>query len=103
MKRTVIFVFIASLAVALASPALADDDTAALYKSKCQMCHGPDGKGETPAGKKFGAKDFHSADVVKASDDQLFKSIKNGKGKMPAQKITDDQIKALIKYIRSMK
>ena len=103
MKRTVIFVFIAALAVLLASPALADDDTAALYKSKCQMCHGADGKADTPAGKKFGAKDFHSPDVAKASDAELFKSIKNGKGKMPAQKVTDDQIKALIKYIRSLK
>src|SRR5260221_2832136 len=52
--------------------AFAQDDPAALYKSKCQVCHGADGKGDTPAGKKLGAKDFHSPEVAKTSDTVLF-------------------------------
>jgi len=85
-------------------PAMADD-AAALYKSKCQMCHGPEGKGDTPAGKKMGAKDFHDPDVAKKTDAELVEITQNGKGKMPAYKgkLTDDQIKALIKYIRTFK
>lgn len=87
----------------IARPAMADD-TEALYKSKCQICHGADGKGSA-AGQKLGAKDFHSPEVQKQSDTELFEVTKQGKGKMPAydKKLTDEQIKALIKYIRSLK
>ena len=93
------------LVFAFTTCAYAQDDAAALYKSKCQVCHGPDGKGDTPAGKKVGAKDFHSPEVAKQSDNELFEITKKGKEKMPpyAGKLTDDQIKALIKYIRSLK
>jgi cytochrome c6 len=89
--------------LAAAIPAAADD-AAALYKSKCQVCHGADGKG-TAAGQKMGAKDFQSPEVAKQSDADLAKVTKEGKGKMPKYdgKLTDDQIKGLIKYIRSLK
>jgi len=89
--------------LAAAIPAAADD-AAALYKSKCQVCHGADGKG-TAAGQKMGAKDFQSPEVAKQSDADLAKVTKEGKGKMPKYdgKLTDDQIKGSIKYIRSLK
>ena len=88
-----------------ARPVLAmADDAEALYKSKCQVCHGADGKG-TAAGQKLGAKDFHSPEVQKQTDAELIGVTKQGKGKMPPydKKLTDDQIKQLIKYIRSLK
>ncbi len=89
----------------LAGTAIAQDDVAALYKTKCQICHGADGKGDTPAGKKIGAKDLHSPEVAKLSDAQLFEIVKKGKEKMPSYdgKLTDDQIKTLVKYVRSLK
>jgi cytochrome c6 len=89
--------------VMISRPAMADD-VEALYKSKCQVCHGADGKG-SPVGQKLGVRDFHSPDVAKESDADLHKITKEGKGKMPKfeGKLTDDQIKALIKYIRSLK
>ena len=91
------------LLLAVAVPAAADD-TEALYKSKCQICHGADGKG-SPAGQKLGVKDFHSPEVAKQSDDELIKITKEGKGKMPKYdgKLTDDQIKDLVKFIRKLK
>ena len=87
----------------VARPAMADD-VEAVYKSKCQVCHGADGKGSAP-GQKLGVHDFHSPEVAKESDAELIKITKEGKGKMPKfdGKLTDDQIKALIKYIRSLK
>jgi len=95
-----------ALAILLAGalPAAAADDAAALYKSKCQICHGADGKG-SPAGLKMGAKDFQSPEVAKQTDAELIKITKEGKGKMPKYdgKLTDDQIKQLVKYIRSLK
>jgi cytochrome c6 len=88
-----------------ATAGFADDSTAALYKTKCQACHGADGTGNTPAGKKLGVKDFHAPEVAKMSDSELFDITKKGKDKMPAydKKLTDDQIKELVKYIRSLK
>jgi mono/diheme cytochrome c family protein len=81
------------------------DDAAALYKSKCQMCHGPDGKGDTAAGKKMGVKDINSPEVAKMKDAELIEITTNGKAKMPAYKgkLTDDQIKDLVKFMRGLK
>jgi len=98
-KLAIVAVALAMLALPLAS--FAADTAADVYKSKCAMCHGPDGKG-----KMAGTKDLASADVQKASDADLNATITNGKlPKMPAfkGKLTDDQIKDLVKYIRSLK
>jgi mono/diheme cytochrome c family protein len=105
MRFLVIRTAFVAAALALGAASAQAEDVAALYKSKCQACHGPDGTGSTPAGKKIGVKDFHSPDVAKASDAELFDITKKGKEKMPAydKKLTDDQIKDLIKFIRSLK
>lgn len=78
-------------------------NAAAVYQSKCQVCHGADGKG-TPAGQKLLVKNFRSPEIAKMSDNELMQVIKNGKAKMPpySGKLTDDQIKALVKYIRAL-
>jgi mono/diheme cytochrome c family protein len=98
-------ILLAVFALSAATCAYAQDDVAALYKSKCQVCHGPEGKGDTPAGTKLGAKDFHSPEVAKLSDQELVDITKKGKDKMPGYdgKLTDDQIKSLVKYIRQLK
>jgi len=74
-----------------------------LFKAKCAMCHGPDGKGQTAMGKNLKLSDLASADVQKQSDAQLKDVILKGKGKMPAQKVTDAQAGDLIKFVRSLK
>jgi len=103
LSRVAMFALAAALIVSTVRPAHAED-AAALYKSKCQMCHGADGKG-SPAGQKMGVKDLHSPEVAKMSDDELIKAVQDGKGKMQAYKgkISDDDIKALIKYIHTLK
>jgi cytochrome c6 len=92
-----------AMVMALAVTAQAQD-AAALYKSKCQICHGPDGSGSV-AGNKLGVKNLQSPEVRKQSDEDLFEVAKKGKNKMPAydKKLTDDQIKGLIKFIRTLK
>lgn len=96
-----------SLAVSLLAfsiPALAQDDGAALYKAKCAGCHSPDGSGSGPAGKAMHLRDLGSADVQKQSDEELTALIANGKGGMPAfkDKLTSDQIKQTVAFIRSL-
>jgi len=95
-----------SVAVVLvvAAPAHAQD-AGALYKAKCSVCHSDDGSGSGATGKQLGAKDLRSDEVQKQTDAQLNDSISNGMGKkMPAYKgkLTDDQIKGLVAYIREL-
>ncbi|MFL6437568.1 MAG: c-type cytochrome [Terriglobales bacterium] len=82
----------------------ADHKVQSLYKSKCQGCHGADGKASA-MGKKLGARDFQDPDVASMSEDDLAKVTKDGKGKMPAYKgkLNDKQIDELVQYIKQMK
>jgi cytochrome c6 len=77
---------------------------AAVYKSKCAGCHSPDGSGSGPAGKAMHLRDLGSMDVQKQSDADLTAIIANGKGSMPGYKgkLTDDQIKDVVSFIRSL-
>lgn len=101
--RTMLLVMV--LVVAVAPVAAFADDAAALFKSKCAMCHGADGSGDTPAGKSMKARDLRSAEVQKQSGEDLEKTINNGKGKMPAYKgkLKEAEIDALVKYIKTLK
>src|SRR5271169_2012544 len=80
------------------------DDSAALFKSKCAACHGADGKGDTAMGKTFKIRDMASGDVQKQTDAELTTITTAGKGKMPAykDKLTAEQIKGLVGYIRDL-
>lgn len=92
-------------AILLAANAFAaDQETQDLYKSRCQGCHGAQGKASV-IGKNLGAKDFQDPDVIKMSQKDLATTITDGKNKMPPYKgkLTDGQIKALAKYIKEMK
>jgi mono/diheme cytochrome c family protein len=75
------------------------------YQKHCAMCHGADGKGDTPAGKSMKLRDLGSDDVQKQTDAQLIDITVNGKNKMPAYKgkLTDQQIKDVVDFIRTMK
>ncbi len=76
-----------------------------VYKTKCAMCHGPDGKGETAMGKNLKLRDLGSADVQNVHDSELKTLLENGKGKMPSfkGKLTDAQMGDVIQFVRSFK
>jgi mono/diheme cytochrome c family protein len=95
------FAFATTVALVLSIPASANaqDASEALYKSKCAMCHGADGK-------KAAGHDLSSADVQKQSDADLNAVITNGKPpKMPkyGDKLKPEEIKGLVSYIRTLK
>lgn len=79
-------------------------DAAELFKSKCAMCHGPDGAGQTTMGKSLKLRDLKCAEVQKQSGEELEKMISNGKGKMPAykSKLKEEEIDSLVKFIKAM-
>jgi cytochrome c6 len=92
-------------ALLFALPVRAQQNGADLFKSKCAMCHGADGKGDTPVGKSLKLRDLGSDDVQKQTDAQLTDITTNGKGKMPAykDKLSNDQIKQLVAFMRTLK
>lgn len=75
------------------------------FKSKCAVCHGADGKGNTGMGKSLKLHDLSSAEVQKQSDAELTNIITNGKDKMPKYdgKLTKDQISDVVKFLRTLK
>ena len=102
MKRMLSVLLLFAVSVSLTC--LADStDGAALFKSKCVICHGPDGAGNTTMGQKLGIKSYKSPDIQKQSDADLKNAITNGKGKMPAYKsLTPEQVDGLVKYVREL-
>ena len=95
---------LAILAVAVWSTPLTAQDGPTLYKTKCAMCHGPDGKGDTPMGKKLNIRDLGSPEVQKQTDAELNTIIAKGKGKMTpfGAKLTTEQIGQLVAHIREL-
>ncbi len=78
-------------------------DSGDLFKSKCSMCHGPEGKGfaaiKTP---NFTDPKWQAS----RKDPDIKETIKNGKKdtmmKGFGDKLKDDEIDSLVKYIRSL-
>ncbi len=77
----------------------------------CAACHGKDGTGNTKAGKKLGVKDMTVAANQKLfTDDEAFAALKSGltatdgaeKMKPFADKLSDDEMKALVAYVRTL-
>jgi len=68
------------------------------------MCHGQDGKADTPVGKAVKAPDLLSPLVQKKTDAELTEIIENGKQKMPSfkAKLKPEQVRDLVAYIRKL-
>jgi mono/diheme cytochrome c family protein len=108
MKKIILLVSVFSLAAAMTACAA---DGKALWDQHCAMCHGADGKGQTNMGKRLGVKDYTDPKVQAAlTDGAATKAIKDGfksaDGKTvmrPAKNLSDDDVKALVTYMRSLK
>jgi cytochrome c6 len=77
---------------------------ATIFKSKCQLCHGADGTGNTTLGKQLQAANLRSKDVQKKTDAELYKAVHDGNGNMPpfADQLSDDEINQVIKFVRTL-
>jgi cytochrome c553 len=81
------------------------DSGADTYKTKCSACHGANGAGDTMIGRNLNLRALGSDDVQKRSDDELFSIISKGKNRMPPfdRKLSKDQIRDVVRYIRALK
>ena len=80
------------------------------WTTHCASCHGKDGKGLTKAGRMAGVKDLTDAQHQKSFTDekaiaQIKQGMKDDKGKEKmkpfADKMNDEEIKALVGYLRT--
>ena len=108
MKTTLALAITLCLATSISLRAA---DAKANWDANCVQCHGKDGKADTKMGKTLNAKDLTDAKVQASfSDAKAAESIKNGvkeNGKTTMKafggKLTDDEIKALVAYVRTLK
>ncbi len=108
MKKTLVLAIVLGFAAGLNVSAA---DAKANWESLCAKCHGAEGKGDTKIGQKLGVKDFTDAKVqADLKDDVAAKNIKEGlkdaDGKTlmkPFDTLSDDEVKALVQYVRSLK
>ena len=81
------------------------------WTKHCVSCHGKDGQGKTKAGSKAKVKNLTDAKYQASFDDaKAHKAIKEGleiDGKVAMKplgdKLTDDEIKGLIAFVRTLK
>ena len=107
--RLVLIMLVASASTAC-SKAQADEppDGAALFASTCSRCHGAKGTGGPPLGDGQPAPRNLTDSAFQASktDAELEATIKNGKnGFMPSFKAvySDEQVRALVRHVRTLK
>jgi mono/diheme cytochrome c family protein len=79
-----------------------------VFRTNCEMCHGPQGHGDGPAGGSLEPKPGNLAEVqTRADDDYLFWRIHDGKPgtSMVAWRgiLSDEQIWQAVAFIRTLK
>jgi mono/diheme cytochrome c family protein len=107
--KTIIVLTIALLIAAPLSLRAADAKTN--WTNNCAQCHGASGRGDTKMGKMLNAADLtDSKKQASFTDAKAAAAIKdgikqNGKTAMKAfgGKLSDDEIKALVAYVRTLK
>ncbi len=81
------------------------------YEKHCMKCHGKDGKGATKMGRQSGVKDYTDPKVqADMKDEEAIKAIRGGMKDGSKEKmkpyggvLSDDEIRALVAYMRSFK
>jgi len=108
MKIIVLMIMIISFFALFPAPGA---DPKSNWMNNCMQCHGPDGSANTAMAKALNAKDFTNPQTQSSfTDAQAAAAIKDGVTKDSITKMSafggilnDDEIKALVAYVRSLK
>src|SRR6202163_2603039 len=92
------------ISIAHANATQASAAITATFRTKCAMCHGPDGAG-SEVGKSMNVPDLRSQAVQKLPNTELAQVISDGKAGMPPFKnsLSEAQIHALVTHIRALR
>jgi len=103
-KFTTVVMALSIGAIWLAAAHAADSGGKALFEKSCAGCHGADGKGNEKMATILGVKNLSivGKETTKKSDEQLLKVIAAGEGKMPASKLSKDEQKQTLGYVRTL-
>jgi cytochrome c6 len=76
------------------------------WRNRCIICHGPDGKGNTPHGREYKVPDFTDPAWQKGiTDERILQAITNGnpsRGMMAfGSKLPAEEIAAMVPYLRA--
>lgn len=105
MSKTIRFYSVlAAVILTAGAVGFAQSSGEAVYKAKCQSCHGAEGTPNPGIAKMMGVKPVSDPAVKSLSEAQMITTTENGKGKMPAYKgkLADAQIKDSVTYFRSL-
>lgn len=109
--RKIIVVMVFAAALAFAGTSMAAEDGAKVFATKgCTACHGKDAGGTPHMAPSLKASKF----VHTAPDADVKATILNGRSgakkqykdiptAMPANKLNDDEVTAVVKYLKSLK
>jgi cytochrome c553 len=112
MRTRILMLGAIALTAAIMTGRAADAvDAKTNYNKYCRICHGEDGKAQTGMGKTLKIRDFTDPKVQESfTDEKITKTIKDGVKKDDrvvmksfSDKLSDDEIKALVKYVRDFK
>jgi cytochrome c6 len=104
MNNMIRSTFVLAAVVAVASVMSFAQDGGAIYKSKCQMCHGATGTPSPAMGKMMGIKPVSDPAIAGLSADQVAATVKDGKGKMkPIAGLSDGDVKAVAAFFKTLK
>ena len=88
------------LAAAGSAPAAAEADGKALFEKNCMKCHGADGAGDTPAGKKMKVPPLKLDELT--ADGVVSTVRENKKHQTVAKKLSDADLQAIAAYVDSL-
>ncbi|HWP03683.1 MAG TPA: c-type cytochrome [Gemmatimonadaceae bacterium] len=78
-----------------------------VYRSKCAACHGPQGRGDGPAGRRLRTPPRDLTDASQwtiSTDAEIAELIRTGRRGMPAVRtLTQAQLDSVVAYVRSLR
>jgi cytochrome c6 len=104
MTKTIRNTALLALAISLTGAlSVAQTSGDAIYKAKCQACHGANGVPSPGMAKMMGIKPVSDPAMQKLTVEQIMDTVKNGHGKMkPVTGLSDAQVHAVATYFKSL-
>ena len=106
MNRISLYVLMILLAMtSVRAAAQNTGDAKSVFRKNCAICHGVDGRADTPLGKNTRAANLTSPAVQNLTDGQIRAIIANGSGSMPpfGPALGEAGLNGMVKYVRSLK